>query len=113
MEGLNSMDISELNKIIELTKKKLKNIETTNNNTILEFEDGEKINLIGGKSLLSNLKKIPTCSFCGTEREDGIPMISSDLSNDVLICSSCTIQATELFLKKGVEMKINLSFFNK
>jgi hypothetical protein len=102
-----------LQKIIEKTKKKIKDIHFTETNTIIEFDDGEQLVLIGGKNMTGPIKNIPRCSFCNKERTDNEPMISSEYKDNTLICSTCVTKAMELFIGKGIEFNVDLSFFQK
>jgi hypothetical protein len=99
-----------LKKIIEATQKKIKNIELSENQTIIEFMDGETITLQGGKQIGTTMKSLQHCSYCGKIRDKKTPMISPDHNDNVLICPRCAIEAVQIFAKSGVDLEIDLSF---
>ena len=111
------MDDELVLKMLEAAKKKIKNIETNDKNTIIEFEDGERVTLLGGKGMTGPIKKMSYCSYCGTERTSKKPMISPDDNDKILICPDCAVKAVEMFVKSGVEIEMDVSFlsstFNK
>jgi NADH pyrophosphatase NudC (nudix superfamily) len=107
------MEDDKIKKLIETTQKKIKNIKTTEKETMIEFEDGEVLNLSGGQSLLGAIKQIPVCSYCGKQRSKQNPMISPDNNETIMICSDCTVKALETFIKSGVEIELDISFLNK
>ena len=107
------MQEEELKRIAQLTQQKVKNIQTTETETIVEFENGETLQLSGGKKLVGSLPQVAKCSYCNSAREKGNPMISPDNKPHILICSKCAVQALELFVKNGVEIELDLSFLMK
>ncbi len=107
------MNDEQIKKMMELSQKKIKNIETTFQNTILEFEDGEKMVLLGGQNMVGPIKQVPCCTYCGKEKSKKIPMISPDDRDDVMICSDCTLDALKLFVQSGIEIDIDLSYIFK
>lgn len=107
------MEEEQLKKLLEITQKKISKIETSNNQTVIEFKDGEVLNLFGGQSFLGAIQQAPCCSYCGKPRDKNNPMISPDNHPKFMICSHCTVKALEMFLQSGVELELDLSFLLK
>lgn len=107
------MQEEEIKRLVSLTKQPIKNIQTTEAETIIEFENGETIQLSGGRKMVNNTPQLACCSYCGTVRSKENPMISPDDKPNILICSKCTVQALELFVKSGLEIELELSFLTK
>jgi hypothetical protein len=88
-------------KLIELTNKKVKNIYKELGSTIIEFENGEKIPLMGEMSIINSIDKIKSCSFCGTEQTDKNLLLSPDEKEEPLICFKCIKSGMDIFISKG------------
>ena len=78
------IDEEYLKKIIKTINNKVEKIDFTDTNTIVDFADGEKMILHGGKNMVGKIKKIPKCSFCDEEKTDKNIMISPDNNENIL-----------------------------
>jgi hypothetical protein len=106
------VDQELIKKVLDTTKKKIKNINYEEKNTIIEFEDGECLVLNGGVNNL-HLKHNIRCSYCGSERSKSLPLISSDIMESVFICPKCAAQALSLFINSGIDIEIALPILEK
>lgn len=96
--------------LIELIKKPVKSINNDGPTTLIEFEDGEILPLFGGGAVLPEVQT-PKCSFCGREQSPGFPLMGPPHKDDPLICSSCASKSVEIFIKNGVEIELDVSYF--
>ncbi len=107
------IDEEYIKKIIKTINNKVEKIDFTDTNTIIDFADGEKMILHGGKNMVGKIKKIPKCSFCDEEKTDKNIMISPDNNENILICPKCSAQAVEMFVQRGVEIDLKLPYIKK
>lgn len=98
----------QLKKLIELTKSKVVSIKNVDSGTLIEFENGEVLPLVGGSFTLENVE-FPKCSFCGREQTENFPLIGPPDRDFPLICSKCTSIAMETFIKHNIEVEIDIS----
>lgn len=104
------VDTSSLNieNLIELASKPVKNISSSSGSTVVEFEDGELLTLNGGGAQILDYKE-PHCSFCNRTRSEVELLAAPPHKNEPLICPDCAVAFVELFAAHGVELKLNIS----
>ena len=90
-----------------LEDKKIKNIVNQGDKTLVEFEDGEHLELSGVPFEFQT--NIHVCSFCG---EPGFkdPLFTSG-DETCYICKDCTVIAVRTFLEHHIDLELQLPGF--
>lgn len=103
-----TVDETELEKLIGLSKEPVKVFTKANGMTVIEFEDGTTLPLHGGGGQILNYKE-PRCSFCNRTKDEAKFLAAPSHSNEPLICPDCAVNYVELFASHGVEIQLNIS----
>lgn len=109
MKGVKLMNNNEIQKLSELIKSPIKDINYNESTGFTEiiFENNQVIPLYGKHIELDY--KINSCSFCGASSIDKI--LFTDVNEHAYICKECATMAIQTFLKNGVEINLDIGEF--